>query len=53
MSSLTNEFMQLAQNYSDFLEGTDWGSEASKIFVASSSVMDLAYSELLEDTDWN
>ena len=52
MTSLVNEFMQIAQNYSDFLEGTDWDDHNRNSFVPSSSVKSMVYSDLLEDTDW-
>ena len=52
MTSLLNEFFQFAQHYSDLLEGTDWGMENTGSFVPSSSTMGLAYSDLLEDSEW-
>ena len=53
MNSLANEFMKIAQNYSDFLEGTDWGLEGSSAFVPLVPDKGLVYSDLLEDTEWN
>ena len=53
MTSLVNEFMQIAQNYSDLLEGTDWDSEQKKAFVPTLAANSHFYSDLLEDTDWD
>ena len=53
MTSLLNEFFQVAQNYSDLLEGTDWGSENPGTFVPVASTIGLPYSDLLEDSEWS
>ena len=52
MTSLVNEFFQIAQNYSDLLEDTEWGANQRGSFVAA-HYSEPSYSDLLEDTDWS
>ena len=51
MTSLINEFFQIAQNYSDLLEDTEWSQKERSSFVAIGH-SDMTYSDLLEDSEW-
>tara|TARA_Y100001968_G_scaffold81819_1_gene72907 strand:- start:51 stop:212 length:162 start_codon:yes stop_codon:yes gene_type:complete len=52
MTSLVNEFMQIAQNYSDLLEDTEWRAANLLSYIPVGPNQDSSYSDLLEDTDW-
>ena len=51
MTSLIQEFLQVAQDYSDLLEDSEWGLDQRKPFVPI-GYKSIGYSDLLEDTEW-
>tara|TARA_B100000700_G_C14500178_1_gene603647 strand:+ start:57 stop:218 length:162 start_codon:yes stop_codon:yes gene_type:complete len=52
MTSLINDFIKIARDYSDLLEDTDWRVRELSSYVPVNFKLDFTYSELLEDTEW-